>query len=289
MQKNSLLTYLASRQAIYMGCWMTIGVFLLAGCAGSTQQKAERGKVQGGTLDRLTEARTAMQTHPGDAEYCYRYGNALYDLGIYGEAGQAYQQALRLKPDMAKAYTNLGLTLRRLGQAGAAIGAYEEALKLDPDDIVTLDNLRSAAQWSGDQERIAFALRRLAELEPERIRRQLPWGEYLYRSGQYLEAAEVYERIVRLDSDIPDYYYLLGLCYFDGQHWAEAEAAWKRGLERAPEQPSIHKALAVLYWSQGDYARAWHAVKQCQALNIPLDPEFLDSLKQDSEKNTPGP
>ncbi|HPO15094.1 MAG TPA: tetratricopeptide repeat protein, partial [Candidatus Hydrogenedentes bacterium] len=202
---------------------------------------------------------------------------------------QAYQHALRLKPDMAKAYTNLGVTFRRLGQADAAIGVYEEALKLDPDDIVTLDNLLSAAQWSGDQERIAFALRRLAELEPEKIDRQLPWGEYLYRSGQYLEAARVYERIVQSEPNISENYYLLGLCYFDGQQWNAAEAAWKRGLEHASEHPSIHKALAVLYWTRGDYMQAWQAVKQCQALNIPLDPEFLDSLQQDSGKNAPNP
>ena len=44
-----------------------------------------------------------------------------------------YQEAIRLKPDYAEAYLNLGNALQRQDQLAAAVAQYQEAIRLKPD------------------------------------------------------------------------------------------------------------------------------------------------------------
>ena len=54
-------------------------------------------------------------------------------IGKIQEAIGQYEQALRIKPDYAKAHNNLGVALSRLGKTQEAIGQYEQALRIEPD------------------------------------------------------------------------------------------------------------------------------------------------------------
>ena len=68
-------------------------------------------------------------------------GDDLLLSGSNTEAISQYNEALRLKPDLAEAYNNLGLALDDKGQHGAAIAEFKEALWLKPDFAVTHGNL----------------------------------------------------------------------------------------------------------------------------------------------------
>jgi cytochrome c-type biogenesis protein CcmH/NrfG len=46
---------------------------------------------------------------------------------------EAYREALRLKPDDAEAWYNLGVSYGKLGRCQEAVEAYREALRLKPD------------------------------------------------------------------------------------------------------------------------------------------------------------
>lgn len=50
-------------------------------------------------------------------------------------------QAVKLRPDDARAHTNLGAILHLLGRATQAAASYREALRLQPADPTTLANL----------------------------------------------------------------------------------------------------------------------------------------------------
>ena len=60
-------------------------------------------------------------------------GNALQDQGKLDEAIAAYNKALSIKPDYAKAYNNMGLALQDQGKLDEAIAAYNKALSIKPD------------------------------------------------------------------------------------------------------------------------------------------------------------
>jgi tetratricopeptide (TPR) repeat protein len=54
-------------------------------------------------------------------------------LGKYQEAINAYDSAIKYKPDFAVAYYNKGVALQTLGKYQEAIKAYDLAIKYKPD------------------------------------------------------------------------------------------------------------------------------------------------------------
>ena len=71
----------------------------------------------------------------------YNLAHALAKQGRTAEAIAQYRDAVRLKPDEAKARDNLGLLLADQGQTAEAIAEIREALRLTPDRPYTLNNL----------------------------------------------------------------------------------------------------------------------------------------------------
>ncbi len=54
-------------------------------------------------------------------------------MGRLPEAIVQYEQALRIKPDIAEVHYNLGNALARVGRVPEAIVQYEQALRIRPD------------------------------------------------------------------------------------------------------------------------------------------------------------
>jgi tetratricopeptide (TPR) repeat protein len=71
---------------------------------------------------------------------------ALYDQGLYSEAIAAAREALRLRPNYAEAWNNIGAAYNKLGKFDEAIAACEEALRLKPDFPLARNNLQYARE-----------------------------------------------------------------------------------------------------------------------------------------------
>lgn len=66
------------------------------------------------------------------AEQHFDSGVELPEQGRLKQAISAYDEALRLNPQYAKAYNNRGFAYDNLGQYQRAIQDYDEAIRLDP-------------------------------------------------------------------------------------------------------------------------------------------------------------
>mgnify|MGYP006280663823 CR=1 FL=1 len=241
-----------------------------------------------GRVERLARLRDAAADNPDNARTQYELANALFDLGIYTEAMQRYRRAIELDPGFPDAYANLGLTLRRAGRAGEAIQAYERALAIHPDDPVTLRNALIAAQALQDTERVLDYTRRLVELEPDNTELEADLAGLYLRLRRFEEARTLYARRVKAGRASPEDYLGLGQAHFYLEHWEKAEQAWNAGLDMDPNHGPMQRGLAVLYWTTGRYAAAWEQVRVCQQLGVPLDPEFIAALAEDSGQSPPG-
>lgn len=51
------------------------------------------------------------------------------------------RKAVQLRPNDARAHTNLGAILHLLGQSNQAADSYKQALQLQPNDSTTIANL----------------------------------------------------------------------------------------------------------------------------------------------------
>ena len=75
-------------------------------------------------------------------------------LGRYQEAIASNKEAIRIKPDEAKAHYNLGLAYLKLDQYQEAIASYKEAIRIKPNHVKTHNTLEKhtksrAVIWKG--------------------------------------------------------------------------------------------------------------------------------------------
>src|SRR5450830_101965 len=73
-------------------------------------------------------------------EHCY-YGLVLKNQGDLIGAASAFEQAIKLKPDYAAAYNNLGIVNKDMGDVEAGVRNYRCALKLNPSYASCYSNL----------------------------------------------------------------------------------------------------------------------------------------------------
>jgi Flp pilus assembly protein TadD len=232
--------------------------------------------------DRLAALHAVTQQAGANADDFQAYANALFDADLFTEALAAYRAVLERDDNHAAAHCNLGLCYRRLGRIGEAIAAYERSTALEPDNPITLNNLALALELASEWDRLATVRQALAALDPQDPRRQSDLGLALLQAQQFREASRAFETVLGLDPGNAGDYYNLGLCYFYLEQWDRAVTAWLTGVAHNPEDESIRRGLAVVYWKRGDYAQAWQAVADCQALGVRLSPEFIANLQQDS-------
>ena len=83
----------------------------------------------------------ALKIKPDYAEAYYNMGVALNDKGDPEAAIESYKQALKIKPDYAEAYSNIGNVLKDQGDLEAAIDSYKQAININPDYAEAYYNL----------------------------------------------------------------------------------------------------------------------------------------------------
>ena len=91
-----------------------------------------------GTIDEKEDYTKAIETYKQairiDPEDAYTYNNlgiAYRSLGLYKDAVEAYKQAIRIDPVNAIVYNNLGITYRSLGLY-KDVETYKQAILIDP-------------------------------------------------------------------------------------------------------------------------------------------------------------
>ena len=78
---------------------------------------------------------------PGDAVAPNNLGEAYVELNKLTEAQESFRQAIRLKPDFAKAYYNLGKCLLTMGNRDGALEQYNILQNIDQDWAEKLNSL----------------------------------------------------------------------------------------------------------------------------------------------------
>lgn len=194
---------------ILLFCSVCLVVFI-SGCKLGSQQStnnsAGTAEVSNGLNGNRTQARTLLDK-----------GKELYRDDQDTEAVAAFEQAVKLDPDLAEAYFRLALGYEALdksdeaeSQYKKAVEAYKKHLDASPDDAEAHYNL----------------------------------GQTYANLGQYSEAIREYRQATRLKTDDPDIYYDLGVAHTKLAQYDAAAAAFSKSLEIDPEYYRAQDALA---------------------------------------------
>jgi tetratricopeptide (TPR) repeat protein len=94
----------------------------------------------------------------------HNFGSLCYQVQDYESALQLWEQCLKIDPQFALAYYNLGLTYRAMGRTFKAISAYQQTIKLNPDYPWAYQNLAILLLKQGQIEDSAKAFQKAISL-----------------------------------------------------------------------------------------------------------------------------
>ena len=153
----------------------------------------------------LDACRALVKREPDNSRGWQGLGSALAQAGHFAEAVHAWQQYIRLKPERAEGYHNLGLMYEFLRQSDSALAAFERALVLEPGDPIMLQTLvwHIGVQHanSGRQELALAWFREAAALDSTDASAWHFAALSAARLGRHAEAMALWTRVVALAPD----------------------------------------------------------------------------------------
>ncbi|MEM9484295.1 MAG: tetratricopeptide repeat protein, partial [Cyanobacteria bacterium P01_F01_bin.116] len=188
--------------------------------------------------------RTAIRLGPDDAVTYSNLGNVLKAQSRYGEAEEAHRTALRLDPDYATAYNNLGAVLNEQSRYGEAEEAYRTAIRLGPDDAVTYSNLGNVLKAQSRYGEAEEAHRTAIRLDPDDAVSYSNLGILLSEQSRYGEAEEIYRTAIRLNPDDAVSYNNLGYSYQVQGRLEEAIELYEKSMNLDPDYARPQNNLA---------------------------------------------
>lgn len=140
-------------------------------------------------MENCPSVKTKMATNDKKSSRSYSSNPEALDLFSKGiaeakkenckKAISYYEQAVKIDPEFAFAWDNMGICYRRLENYDKALEAYQRSLEIDPEGMMPLQNIAVVYQYK----------------------------------KQYNKAIEVYEKIAALDDTNPEVYYGIGNIY----------------------------------------------------------------------------
>jgi tetratricopeptide (TPR) repeat protein/serine/threonine protein kinase len=219
------------------------------------------------------ELREAIRIQPNLAVLYVNLGALLCDRKHdYVAAITAFQEALRLAPDEPRAHFNLGNALAAQGKVEEAEAAYRKAITLQPswpDAHMKLAELLSVGKHDDDGAIAAY--REVIRLKPDWSEAHLSLGKALVRQGKLGAAEAEYRTALRLQPDSPVIHGNLGYFLERQGKFDQAQAEYREAIRCDPKDAAAYNALGVLLCDRKhDYGPAVAAFQQV----IQLKPDW---------------
>ncbi len=205
-------------------------------------------RLRAGRLHEALEAfQGAIRIKPDLAPAHYNLGNVYAKSDMYAEAIESYKQAIRIEPDLAEAHTNLGVVYGIKGMSQEAIESYREAIRIKPDFALAHYNLGNVYKESGMRSEAIESYKEAIRIEPDFAPAYYNLGNAYSESGMRAEAIESYKEAIRIEPDFAEAQYNLGITYDESGLYHEAIEAYKEAIRIKPDYPETHLALGTTY------------------------------------------
>ncbi len=187
----------------------------------------------------------------------------------YQEAIVACNEAIRLKPDLARAYNNRGIAKRRMGQYEDAIADFDEAIRLDSNYARAYNNRGSAKRQLNQYEDAIEDFNEAIRLKPDYAFAYNNRGNAKRQLNQYEDAIEDFNEAIRLKPDLARAYNNRGSAKRRLNQYEDAIADFDEAIRLKPD-------LARAYNNRGSAKRQLNQYEDAIA-------DFDEAIRLDSD------
>ncbi len=197
----------------------------------------------------------------------------LEDRGQQEEALTRYEEAIHLKPELARAHFNRGNILLDKGDAAGALAAYEQAVKYKPDSAAAHYNIGSAHLQLGNPREAMAACRRAIALKPDFTDAHVSLGMALSQLGESREATNSYKRAAESRPDSADLHRTLGRVMMESGQTEEAIASIDTALALNPDDAQAHHSRGIALHGLGRFDEAISSYRRA----VGIDPGLMEA------------
>ena len=180
-------------------------------------------------------------------------------LGASDQAFSALKRATELAPDHGAVHYNLGNALRNRGKMREAIFAYRKALLVDPELVDAFNNLGEVLMQKNDQLTAISQFRAGLHKDPEHLGVRINLGNALYQVGKTKEALKLLKEAQKIAPNLAIIYHNLGNILRTSGQLKEAEKVLEKAIELAPEDASTRVLMGFCKLSRGQFGAGWDA------------------------------
>lgn len=153
---------------------------------------------------------------PSDNPDWMRWNNlgiSYLDQSQYSDAVQAFAEVVKLRPDYADGYTNIGLTNIQWEKYSSAKSALDKALSLSTNNARALFYLALVERRTGHTEAEIADLKKVVEQYPQSRDAHRELGVSYYQQHSYDAAMKQFEKLQQIDPDDLAAHYNLSILY----------------------------------------------------------------------------
>lgn len=203
------------------------------------------------------------------AEEWLIYGNQLLSVLNFPEAILAFDQAIKLKPDLAKAYYGKALAYQGQKNYTAALVSIEKAIQLDSENSTSWREKGTILLKIGSLQAALSSYQQAIILNPQDSQLYLLKGLTLKKLQKYSEAENALTEAINLNPSSVAYMYR-GRVKIKYKAYQEAIADCNQAIKLQPNLAEGYLCRGMVYHYQQEYPQALSDYYQVVALNPKL-------------------
>jgi tetratricopeptide (TPR) repeat protein len=175
-------------------------------------------------------AQKAVRLSPNDAQGYHQLGLCYLDMQDWAQAEVQLRKAVKLAPQMAATHASLGGALEELGRTTEARQAYKRAIALNPQHIGALSQLGLMHIHQLDYDGAMDYANRMLEADPQSIRGHALMAAVLVGLDKPAAAKTHADRVLEAEPDRADSHALYGTMLQAIGDMEEAERCFRRSI-----------------------------------------------------------
>lgn len=200
--------------------------------------------LESSTDEALTHAAEAVRIRPDVAEAHTNLGNALHRKGQLEEAVKEYLTARQLDPNYPETHNNFCRVMVQLKRPDAAVDACQTAIRLRPDYVEAHANLGLALEADGRTNEALAEWARAIAIDPSNPLARFYRAAASLRLGRAADAVEDYGVVIRLRPDDSNSHNNLGVALEATGRLREALTQYQEGLRLNPASTEARNNIA---------------------------------------------
>ena len=217
-----------------------------------------------------SRCRAYLKDRPDDINLLALLGAIYVKLGRIDDAQPILEKTIQLEPEFAKPHEDLGALHLRREDAEEALHYFDEALRLDPNLATAWSGRAAALMQLGREDEAAEARQKFVELSP--VAQGLQKASQLLSEGNAEKAQQLCDGLNREYPNNKDILRMLARIATESGNLIVAEGLLKRVVKMDPEEHRGHVDLGMFLGQIGRYPEAVEALRTAVTLNSEIQP-----------------